>query len=307
MAVAMTGRKILITGVTGMMGRALALALAPANTVYGVARFTNHALQQRLRDAGVHCLALDLADADVAALPQDADLLLHFAVAWPAETDAAGSVDFNGYLVGRLLERLPNLKQFVIGSTVAVCVGGDARYDLTEATPAIPAGVYGTSKLIGDVIATHVARKRNLPGAILRYWFPFTDDPNVPQDYYQSLVQHLRDGRPFVISPDDAGCQQPIFIDDLVRITMDSLRFAAPDPFVLNVAGHEKLTHEQIVTTLGEVFAIAPHIQRDASEAPTLLTGSYDLTRLADTCGLGHITFRQGLQRLRRNLDPSLS
>ena len=36
------GKNILVTGVTGMMGRDLALALAGANTVYGVGRLASN-------------------------------------------------------------------------------------------------------------------------------------------------------------------------------------------------------------------------------------------------------------------------
>ena len=36
------GKNILVTGVTGMMGRDLALAMAGANTVYGVGRLASN-------------------------------------------------------------------------------------------------------------------------------------------------------------------------------------------------------------------------------------------------------------------------
>lgn len=58
------GKKILVTGVTGMIDRALAATLAPDNTVYSMARATDAPLHGRLEDAGVNCMTLDLAADD---------------------------------------------------------------------------------------------------------------------------------------------------------------------------------------------------------------------------------------------------
>ena len=292
----MVGRRILVTGVTGMMGRALARYLAPDNTVYGVARFRDHAMRAGLEQIGVQCIVQDLRESDLSAVPVDVDTFMHFAIDWQA--DPAGAMEFNGYLVGRLLDHLPQLEQFVIASTVAVYVGG-GRYELTEQSPTIPGGVYGTSKLAGDILATHIARRRQLPGAVLRYWFPYTDEPGVPQDYYQGLLCRLEAGDTFVLPEDDSGCQQPLFIDDLARITVDSLRFASTDPFVLNVAGPERLTPKQIVFTLAEVFDVEPKVEFKPLDQCSLLSGSYDLRKLSETCGPGSVRFRQGIERLR--------
>ncbi len=295
-----TGKRLLVTGVTGMMGRALAEHLAPDNTVWGVARFSEPALRARFERQGIHCIALDLAGGDLAALPQDVDILLHFAVAWSLPPNAA--LDFNGQLVGRILDRLPDLEAYVLGSSVGVYTGGPNRYDLTEASPTIPGGVYGTGKLMGDTLATYISRHRGLPGALLRYWFPYSDEPGVPQNYYEGLVARLQKDETFTLPRDLPGCQQPLFIDDLVRITLDSLRFATPEPFVLNVAGRERLTLKQVLETMGEVFGIAPKIAFDAGGKSDLLSGSYDLARLAATCGLGAVSFRDGLTRLRNRM-----
>lgn len=299
------GRRILITGVSGMMGRALARRLAADNTVYGAARFTDAAVREHLEACGVRCVPMDLSARELPPLPQDVDTLLYFAVHWPGPHDAAVAMAVNGYAVGRLIERLGRLEQFVVGSSVAVYVGSGQREDLTEQSPTIPSGLYGTSRLAGDVLATHLAQSRGLSGAILRYWFPYTDEPGVANDYYQGVLGRLRRGEPFVLPRGRPGCQQPVFIDDVVRITLDSLRFASPEPFVLNVAGPERLTLRQIVDTLADVFGAQPNVELSDADESNLLSGSFDLTRLEQTCGAGKVRFADGLRRLAAARDAA--
>ena len=61
------GQTIVVTGATGQVGEPIAVALAKDEQVYGAARFTDAAARQRLEDAGVRCMAIDLATGDVPA------------------------------------------------------------------------------------------------------------------------------------------------------------------------------------------------------------------------------------------------
>lgn len=79
---AITGRKILVTGVTGWVAGPLAESLASAgNTVYGAARFNEPAQRQPWHDKGVQTVSIDLENGRLDEVPADLDLVLHFAVA----------------------------------------------------------------------------------------------------------------------------------------------------------------------------------------------------------------------------------
>lgn len=286
-----------------MMGRALAAYLARHNRVYGVSRFTEAGIRKRLEDASVECIKFDLRTDDLVGLPQDVDTLMHYAVFWQADADPAQALELNGYVLGRMLETFPRLEQIVVASTVAVYVGA-GRYDLTEASKPIASSMYGASKLVGDCLATHVARRRNLRGAILRYWFPYSDDPGPATNYYHGLVRRLQRGEPFYVDPGDPGQQQPLFIDDIVAIAERAVEHAGAEPLLLNVAGAQMLTHGQVIQTMADVFGCEADVRPDAGQRPTLLSGSYDLTRLKQSVGLGSVTFRQGLTRLRDRMSP---
>ncbi len=70
----------MVTGVTGQVGKPVALALARHNTVVGAARFRDDAARSELEEAGVRCVPIDLVAGDVGGLPLDADVALHFGV-----------------------------------------------------------------------------------------------------------------------------------------------------------------------------------------------------------------------------------
>ena len=77
----MQDKRIVITGLTGQVGKPVALALARSNEVIGAARYSNPKIRQELSAAGVQCVEVDLASGDVSALPRDVDHVLNFAVA----------------------------------------------------------------------------------------------------------------------------------------------------------------------------------------------------------------------------------
>jgi len=73
------GQKILITGATGKIAFPIARALAPRNEVWGVARFTNPSLWERLESVDVHPLKLDVSNPDLEGLPGDFTYVFHAA------------------------------------------------------------------------------------------------------------------------------------------------------------------------------------------------------------------------------------
>src|ERR1700722_5230117 len=73
-------KSIVVTGMTGQVAEPVAVALAKENRVVGAARFKDTAARQRLEDAGVRCVPIDLASGDVGGLPSDADYVINFAV-----------------------------------------------------------------------------------------------------------------------------------------------------------------------------------------------------------------------------------
>src|SRR6478736_9970131 len=75
----LSGKRILVTGATGMVGGPLAQALAADNTVFGGARFSNPKAREELEASGATAVRVDLGEADFDEVPDDLDYVLNFA------------------------------------------------------------------------------------------------------------------------------------------------------------------------------------------------------------------------------------
>ena len=93
--------KILITGPTSQVGVPLALHLAGKNEVHGIARFKDEATKAPLAAAGIHCIALDLAEDGLDALSEDYDYVLNLAVVKSGDWEYDMAANVQG--VGRLI------------------------------------------------------------------------------------------------------------------------------------------------------------------------------------------------------------
>ena len=96
MAVApITGKRILVTGVTGWVAGPLARELAAAgNTVFGAARFQDPAQRAPFEADGIVPVSIDLSSGRLEEVPE-VDIVLHLAVSKSGDTaiDMAANAD----------------------------------------------------------------------------------------------------------------------------------------------------------------------------------------------------------------------
>src|SRR5215211_918191 len=67
----LSSEKVLITGATGKIAFPIARALATHNDVWGAARLKDPAHRERLAEAGITPIALDMSTCDFSALRDD--------------------------------------------------------------------------------------------------------------------------------------------------------------------------------------------------------------------------------------------
>src|SRR5437763_5259262 len=179
----MAGPHALVTGAAGFIGSHLTeRLLADGVQVTGVDCFTDYydaalkrANLERARAApGFRLLELDLAVADLAALPE-VDVVYHQAAqpgvraSWGAEF--AVYTHHNVLATQRLLERYrrSRLERFVYASSSSVY--GDAeRYPTDESLLPHPFSPYGVTKLAGEHLVLLYGRNFGVPVAALRYF-----------------------------------------------------------------------------------------------------------------------------------------
>jgi nucleoside-diphosphate-sugar epimerase len=298
---AVLGKKIVITGVTGQVALPLALALAPDNEVYGAARFSNAAARQRLEAAGVHCVEVDLIGDDVAALPADADYVLHFAVAktnnW--ETDLAA----NSGGLASLMEHHRQAVAFLHCSTTGVYKPEGHRLFDEDGPLGDNHGVwpflrtYSICKIAAEGTARWAARRYGLPTTIARLSVPYGDGGGWPAIHLHMMLS----GTPVPVHLDAPSVYHPLHHDDIVAMVPRLLAVASVPATTVNWGGSEAVSIEEWCTYLASLVGV------EALFSPTEQTidsVALDLTRMHELIGHTAVPWREGMQRMALALHP---
>ena len=110
----LSGRRVLVTGASGLVALPVAVELAKSNEVYAVARFSDPKQKRLVEEAGAHAIAFDLANPDLSPLPKSVDVVINYAVLPPNNKN---HYDVNAGATGRLARRYRDCQAFVQGST----------------------------------------------------------------------------------------------------------------------------------------------------------------------------------------------
>jgi UDP-glucuronate 4-epimerase len=255
--------KILITGVSGTIGAALAHHLAPDNEVWGIARFAgagtrtsetytavatpppSRALSTRegLEAAGVTVRAVDVASGDLSALPTDFTYVLH--LAWLradlAQLDEALRANVEG--AGLVLQHCRTAKAALVMSGMGVYSANDDpwwRYGerdpvgrgATAYAPTSPA-----CKLGLESVARFCARAFELPIVITR----LNTLTGLPGSFPAMHIDAVMEGGEMV-APSDPTPHTPIHIDDMTWMLEPLLDAAGTTACITNWCGDDVTT-----------------------------------------------------------------
>ena len=243
----MKGRKVLVTGASGQIGRGLAHVLAKGNEVHALARFGNAAVLQEVERKVEKVWRMNMGVDRPAALPTDFDAIFHMAVAWNGDDDIAEqrksfhlSCDFVADLM------LANEKAaFVLGSTGSVYQHLDAGMVIEDETPLHGGGTYVTAKIAMLQAARWVGTRFGRPSAIIRYCRPYAAyKPHPKVDKY--LTGNLLGTNPM-------GVDQRTYIKQHVDNTIAAAARAKPEVKVFNSATPEKLTQAELAAVGAKV------------------------------------------------------
>ena len=169
--------KILITGVTGRVGRNLsATLLARGDSVRGLVLPDDPNLKQA-EDAGVKCVISNLRDLEaVGEAVKDVDAIIHLGAVMLWGDAKQNEILFEDNVRGtfNLLNaaamHAPDLKRFVFASSDEVYPSLFAKHlPIDESHPAEPYSFYGTSKLLGEEMMSFYHRAYNLPTTVARF------------------------------------------------------------------------------------------------------------------------------------------
>ncbi len=293
--------KILLTGPTSQVALPLALALAKRHRVTGLARFSDEKARARLESAGIECVALDLADDPLGALPRDFDYLLHFAVVKTGDFDHDLRANVEG--LGRLLSHCRDAKALLHCSSGGVY----APPGHTPAKETDPLGdnhrgmmpTYSICKIAAESIARFAAREWNMPTTIARFSVPYGNNGGWP--WYHLMM--MKSGVPIPVHPDAPSLFNPIHEDDYIAQVPLMLDAAHVPATIVNWAGSETVSIETWCAYLGELTGLEPKFEH---KEDTIASLPLDTTRMHELVGEAKVHWRDGIRRLVEARNPEL-
>jgi UDP-glucuronate 4-epimerase len=293
------GEKILITGATGKIAFPIARALAPRNEVWGVARLQRPGDEQKLTDAGITPVALDVSTGDFSALPDDFTYVFHAAVDTGAD-DWTRCVETNAQNSGELLHHCRAAKGFVFCSTGSI-YGYQGQRPLTEADPpGVPLRPnYSFSKVAAEAVCTWIAKKYEIPLTIIRICSTYGPEGGAPADRLEMILAR----KPIRLHPDRPNNYNPIYEDDYVELGIRAMEVAATPPVVVNWAGSETVSIEDYCNYLGELVGVEP-IFNYTPDAHTPLWP--DVTYMHQLLGRTKVPWREGFRKMVQARHPEI-
>ena len=255
--------KILVTGVTGTIGSALALHLAADNDVWGIARLAgadtrakesytavaappptgSFSPRETLETSGVTVRAVDLASGDFGNLPDDFTYVVH--LAWMraelAQLEDALRANVEG--AGLVLQHCRNAKAALVMSGMGVYSANDDPWwayserdpvgrGATAYAPTSPA-----CKLGLESVARFCARAFDLPVVITR----LNTLTGLPVSFPAMHIDAVMQGRTMV-APSDPTPHSPIHIDDMKWMLEPLLDAASTTACITNWCGDDLTT-----------------------------------------------------------------
>lgn len=291
--------RILITGATGRVAGVLARELAVDNEVVAVARFSDPAAREGLEAHGVECVAADMADpATLDEMPDDAEILLNFAVSF--STDWDGALAVNAEALGHLVDRLPRLTRLLHCSSMGVYASGpephDERDRLGDSNAAMMP-TYSITKIAGESMAKYLARSRRLPTTIARLASPYGDHGGFPWFHLLPILA----GQPVTLHSTQPNHFNLIHEDDLVASLPLLLDAAAVPATVINWGDPQPVTAEEWCAELARLTGRELTIERSPVAPPP---GIVDVARLTALGYTPTVDWRDGMRRMVAALHP---
>jgi nucleoside-diphosphate-sugar epimerase len=285
----MSGRRVLITGASGLVAFPVAVELAKANEVHAVARFSDPEQQRRLQAAGVRTIAFDLADPDLSPLPKAVDIVINYGVLPPTHKDA---YEVNAGAAGRLASRYRDCEAFVHGSTGSLYQYQGER-PLREDDPYglhSSAENYAASKIAAEFLLKQLSVEFAMPTTIVRIFsFYGPRGGGVTQ-----RIDQVARGEPVSVYPGVRNVHTPLFEDDYVEKTIAAAGIATAPAQVVNLGGTEPVTTQDYCEMAGELLGKTPTFSENSKAWPIWA----DTTKMVELLGPCRVSMREGVRRV---------
>ena len=270
---------IMVLGAGGKMGPSLARMARradPTRRVIAVSRWTNRDAAQALEAYGVETIGADLlSPRELGALPEAPNVVFMAGQKFGTSGNPTATWAMNAAVPAFVAERFAGARTVVFSSGNVYPLTPPARGGSRESDPAAPVGEYAFSCLARERIFVAAAARHHTPIAIVRLNYAHDLRYGVLTD----LALRVARGEPIDLA---MGYVNVIWQGDANVFALASLaRAAAPDPFVVNVAGPETHRVADLARALGERLGVEP-VLTGAEGTDALLSNASRMRELVD-------------------------
>jgi nucleoside-diphosphate-sugar epimerase len=294
-----TNAKILVTGASGEVALPLIRFLSKDNEVWGAARLADPAARAKVEAAGARPVAVDVAEGDLSALPEDFTYVLHLAWYRGGQHDFDGAVTVNGEGTGRVLHHCRKAKAALVMSSGAVYAPKEDPWDFPKEEDAIGGAnvpwalTSGVSKIAQEAVARFCAREFGLPVVITRLNTVYGDGSRfLPVINMDAVVQ----GRE-VVARWDPMPHTPIHVDDICSQLEAMLGAASTPSNIVNWGGDETVTLQDWCRMAGEFAGAEPKLKTEPSPNATR-TAASDQSKRRSITGPCKVVFADAYRKI---------
>ena len=294
----LSGKRVMVTGASGLVALPVAVKLAKNNEVFAVARWSDPAQKKLVEAAGAQAVTFDLANEDLSALPESVDVVINYAVLPPNFGNMA--YDVNTGATGRLARRYRDAEAFVHGSTGSLYeyqgerpLREDDPYGLHSAGEN-----YAASKIGAEYLIKHLSIDYQLPVTIIRIFsFYGPRGGGVTQ-----RVDQVARGEPVSVYPGVRNVHTPLYEDDYVEKTIGCAGIARVGGEVVNVGGSESCTTQEYCQIAGELLGKEPIFVENGRSWPIWA----DTPKMEKLLGPSKVSIHEGIRRVLEHTDQRL-
>lgn len=295
---ALSGRKVLVTGASGLVAFPVAAELAKNNEVYALARWSDPAQKRLMERTGARAVTFDLANEDLSSLPKSVDVVINYAVLPPNFGNRA--YDVNTGATGRLARLYRDCEAFVHGSTGSLYeyqgerpLREDDPYGLHSAGEN-----YAASKIAAEYLLRHLSVDYDLPVTIVRIFSFYGPRGGGVTQRVDQVVQ----GKPVSVYPGVRNVHTPLYEDDYVEKTIAAAGIAKVGCEIVNVGGSEAVTTQEYCMIAGEIVGKEPIFVENGQSWPIWA----DTTKMESLLGPSKVSVRDGIRRILESTDQRL-
>jgi UDP-glucuronate 4-epimerase len=285
----LSGKRVLVTGSSGLVALPVARELAKNNEVYAVARFSDPGQKRLIEMSGARAVSFDLAEEDLSPLPKSVDVVINYAVLPQGQKEA---YNVNVAATGRLARRYRDAEAFVQGSTGSLYEYQGER-PLREDDPyGLHSSIenYSASKIAMEFLLKHISVDYELPVTLVRI-FSFYGPRG---GSLTQRVDQVARGEPISVYPGVRNVFSPLYEDDYVEKTIGAAGIAKVGAEIVNVGGTEAVTTQEYCEMAGELLGKTPVFVENSRAWP--IWG--DVSKMVRLLGPNKVSVREGVRRI---------